>query len=300
MTVVGGYLGSGKTTLINHLLRHADGLRLAVLVNEFGSLPIDADLIESEDDNVISIAGGCVCCSYGNDLMMAMIDLVKMEPRPDHVLIEASGVALPGSIAASISLISQYTLEGVLVLSDVETIRDRARDTYLADTIVHQLADADLIVLNKTDLVAPDVVADVRAWLSENYDAVKVLEASHARLPLSVAIGAIRRHGADRRPMNGRHVHDQDVYDTESFPVNGRVDVDSLARNLASAQLQLIRAKGFAKSADGTCHAIQVVGRRSTVAPVRNAPATGLVCIGINSQFSRSAIRRAIDEATAD
>ena len=81
VTVIGGYLGAGKTTLVNHLLRNADGLRIAVLVNEFGTLPIDADLIEAQDDNVIAIAGGCVCCSYGNDLVMAMIELARMEPR---------------------------------------------------------------------------------------------------------------------------------------------------------------------------------------------------------------------------
>jgi G3E family GTPase len=82
VTVIGGYLGTGKTTLINQMSCHADGMRLAVLVNDFGELPIDADLIESRDDNVISITGGCVCCSYGSDLMEALIDLDQMDPAP--------------------------------------------------------------------------------------------------------------------------------------------------------------------------------------------------------------------------
>ena len=104
VTVIGGYLGAGKTTLVNHLLRHAQGLRIAVLVNEFGALPIDADLIETQDENIISIAGGCVCCSYGNDLILAMLDLAKLTPAPQHVLLEASGVAIPGAIASSVGL----------------------------------------------------------------------------------------------------------------------------------------------------------------------------------------------------
>ncbi len=87
VTVIGGYLGSGKTTLVNHLLRHADGLRLAVLVNEFGELAIDADLIEATGDDIIAIAGGCVCCSFGSDLTAALVDMAAMQPRPDHVLI---------------------------------------------------------------------------------------------------------------------------------------------------------------------------------------------------------------------
>ena len=88
VTVVGGYLGAGKTTLVNYLLRNANGLRLAVLVNEFGELAIDKDLIEAEDDGLISISGGCVCCSFGGDLIAALRGLSQMKPQPQHILIE--------------------------------------------------------------------------------------------------------------------------------------------------------------------------------------------------------------------
>ena len=125
VTIIGGYLGAGKTTLVNHLLRHADGVRLAVLVNEFGALPIDSDLIESQDDNIISIAGGCVCCSYGNDLIVSMVDLARMQPRPEHVLIESSGVALPGAIAATVDLLADYRFDGIATLVDAETAKER-------------------------------------------------------------------------------------------------------------------------------------------------------------------------------
>ena len=108
VTVVGGYLGAGKTTLVNHLLRNAGGRRLAILVNDFGSLPIDADLIEAEEDDLISIAGGCVCCSFGSDLMGALMKLAARTPAPDHLLIETSGVALPGSVARSVALLAAF------------------------------------------------------------------------------------------------------------------------------------------------------------------------------------------------
>ena len=99
-TIIAGYLGAGKTTLVNHLLRNNDGRRFAVLVNEFGELAIDADLIESDEGDLLSLSGGCICCSYGSDLMDALIKLSDRAADLDGLLIEASGVALPGGIGA--------------------------------------------------------------------------------------------------------------------------------------------------------------------------------------------------------
>lgn len=127
VTIVGGYLGAGKTTLVNHLLRHADGLRIAVLVNDFGDLPIDADLIESADGDVIALAGGCVCCAFGSDLVGALIALARRAPRPDHVLIETSGVALPGAVARTLTLVAGLERQGVLVVVDAQRARPRRR-----------------------------------------------------------------------------------------------------------------------------------------------------------------------------
>ena len=120
VTVVGGYLGAGKTTLVNSLLRQADGRRLAVMVNEFGALPIDASLVEAADDRIVSLTGGCVCCSYGEDLVSSLVMLAALEPRPDHVLLEASGVAFPGAIAGTVGLLQDFALDGAVVLADAE------------------------------------------------------------------------------------------------------------------------------------------------------------------------------------
>ena len=210
VTVIGGYLGAGKTTLVNHLLRVAAGRddggpcggrderrRLAVLVNEFGELAIDADLIEAEDGDVVSLAGGCVCCSYGNDLMLTLDELRRRDPAPDHVLLEASGVAIPGAIAASLSLLPGYAREAVVVLVDVESVRARLADRYVGDTVARQLADADLLLLNKCDLVDRATLGRVRDALREHGDAPSV-PASHSRVPLEVVLGADpRRRSAD-------------------------------------------------------------------------------------------------------
>ncbi|MDI1263786.1 MAG: GTP-binding protein, partial [bacterium] len=135
VTLIGGYLGAGKTTLVNSLLRNANGRRLAVLVNEFGSLPIDGDLITARDGNLISISGGCICCSFGSDLVAALVDMTARGQLIDHLLIETSGVALPGSIVQSIGLLPGLALDGVIVLADAETIEERARDRYMGDTV---------------------------------------------------------------------------------------------------------------------------------------------------------------------
>ncbi|MDX1377138.1 MAG: GTP-binding protein, partial [Burkholderiales bacterium] len=182
VTVIGGYLGAGKTTLVNHLLRHAGGRRLAVLVNDFGDLPIDADLIEADTGGVLSLAGGCICCSFGNDLMAALATLPARRPPPEHVLIEASGVALPGTVAASLALLADVALDAVVVLADAQGVRARAADRYLADTIERQLRAADIVVLNKVDLVDPAERAALRDWLGAAAPGARVLDAVRAAL----------------------------------------------------------------------------------------------------------------------
>ncbi|MGA0236491.1 MAG: CobW family GTP-binding protein, partial [Alphaproteobacteria bacterium] len=143
VTVIGGYLGAGKTTLVNHLLRNANGRRLAILVNEFGNIAIDEDLIEAEEDGLISISGGCICCSFGNDLIGAIDELRRSDLAPDHIVVETSGVALPGAVVASLGLMDTIVPDGIVVLVDAETVLKQAADDYIGDTITRQLADAE-------------------------------------------------------------------------------------------------------------------------------------------------------------
>ncbi|MEM8973692.1 MAG: CobW family GTP-binding protein [Pseudomonadota bacterium] len=295
VTVIGGYLGAGKTTLVNHLLRHAQGLRIAVLVNEFGALPIDADLIEAQDENIISIAGGCVCCSYGNDLILAMLDLAKLTPAPQHVLLEASGVAIPGAIASSVGLLAGYTLDGVVVLADAETLRQRADDKYMGDTVRQQLQDADILVLNKTDLVEAQLLGETNDWLASEFSEAKVIATEHARLPLDVVLGQAR----SGRPLPAQsELHHGNLFESQSYTLDGPVDVTRLAQALVQDELGVIRAKGFAIAGDGTPHELQVVGRRWTMTAVTEVPYTGIVCIGPASQLRADLIGTIVSEVT--
>ena len=137
--LISGYLGAGKTTLINNLLRQPNGKRLAVLVNEFGELAIDEDLIEAKNDNLISISGGCICCSFGDDLSGALSDLEKFLQAPDSILIASSGVALPNQIVANVGLLNKFFMAGVVCIVDCSNVLQKLRDGYVSDLIASQI-----------------------------------------------------------------------------------------------------------------------------------------------------------------
>lgn len=285
VTIIGGYLGSGKTTLVNHLLRNANGLRLAVLVNEFGELSIDEDLIEAEDDEIISIAGSCICCSFGNDLTAALMDLAKLDPRPDHILIEASGVAIPGSIANSICLLADYSSDGIVVLTDAETIQSAVEDKYMGDTVARQLNDADIIILNKTDLVEVNALKATKRWLSEQNNQAVVVETVQGKVPPEVVLASFlgRTHSA------GTHFETTQL-DMVKLKLAGSIDVEALSKTLAEGNLGIVRAKGFATSIDGEKKLVQVVGRRWETSLAADNFEDGIICLGFKGMLNHGAI----------
>lgn len=163
MTVIGGYLGAGKTTLVNEILAAAGGRRVAVVVNDFGSVNIDAALIRSRSEDTLELSNGCVCCSLADGMAAVMERLAAMTPRPEHVLVEVSGVGDPAAVAAWGDH-PGFRRGGVLVCADVETVRAGAADRWVGDTVVRQLCAAGTLLLTKTDLAGPERTAAVRRW----------------------------------------------------------------------------------------------------------------------------------------
>jgi len=311
--VLGGYLGAGKTTLLNRLLRQADGRRIAVMVNDFGQVGIDADLIESRDGDVMNLAGGCVCCSVGSDLIGALVALPQRTPPPDLVLIEASGVALPGSIARSVRLAPGIEVDGVVVLADAETIRARAVDRYVGDTVLQQLRDADLLVLTKIDLIGDDDARAVREWLAGVAPRARIVEAVEGDIPPELVLGladgghpvqSLARRGAglfagdpSARRLAGRRPAAAEVFDSVSLTVPDPVDPEALARALADPGAGVVRAKGIVRDAAGGWTVIQTVGARARCSPADPGTAAGrgdgpgrLVAIGIRGIFDPQAV----------
>jgi len=169
--VVGGYLGAGKTTLVNRLLRQAAGpapRRIAVLVNDFGEVVIDADLIVGAEGGVLSLAGGCVCCAIGADLVGALRQVAARTPPPQAVLVETSGVALPAAVARTVALVPELRVENIVVVADAAALRRQADERYVGSTVRRQLHEADLVLIAKADLVQPPALAQLQAWLPAN------------------------------------------------------------------------------------------------------------------------------------
>ena len=288
VTVIGGYLGSGKTTLINHLLRSADGSRLAVLVNEFGNLPIDGDLIEAIDGEVINVVGGCICCSYGTDLVAGLLDIGLAEPKADHILIEASGVALPGAVAGTVQILNGFSLNGVVVMADAEMVRQLAQDYYLSDTITRQLTDADFVILNKVDLVTDNSRTATLGWLAKEYPDTRFIETSRANLPPALLLGMPQN--SDRH-LSDRSVSHASLFSSISIELENVMDVERFAEALTSPALGLIRTKGFVKSAAGAVKALQTVGRRWELFHANENVQCRIVCIGTNVNWDPEALR---------
>jgi G3E family GTPase len=169
LVVLGGYLGAGKTTLVNRLLREAGtaGRRVAVLVNDFGEVSIDADLVVGAEGGVLALAGGCVCCSYGADLLGAVGGMAARAPPPDVLLVETSGVGLPAAVARTAALAPGVRVEGLVVLADAAAVRAQAADRYVGGTVRQQLREADLVLLSKADLAGAAEAAAVAAWLRD-------------------------------------------------------------------------------------------------------------------------------------
>jgi G3E family GTPase len=312
--VLGGWLGAGKTTLVNRLLRAADGRRIAVLVNDFGDVGIDADLIVSRDGSVMNLAGGCVCCSVGSDLLEALVALPRSEPPFDLVLLETSGVALPGSVARSARLAPGIAVDGTVVLVDAETVRARADDRHVGDTVRQQLAEADLLVLNKVDLVPWEAMPALRSWLHAAAPRAPVVEAVESAVPPEVVLGigeaplrAAPVGAPDRGPRLGRARRPPPaaaVFVSASFELAGRYDLAALGSALADPELGLVRAKGALLDAAGGRAVLQAVGTRVRTGPAlpgspaaeADAPAR-LVTIGLRGALDASEIAARIAAA---
>jgi G3E family GTPase len=244
VTVIGGYLGSGKTTLLNQVLRQAGGRRIAVLVNDFGQIGIDGDLIAAADGDTITLTNGCVCCQIGSDLMTALWSVRDREHPPEHVIIEASGIADPVPIANH-ALTPGFELDGVVVLLDAETVRRRERHPVVGRTIRRQLSAADVLVLNKIDLVSLEQLADLDAWLAHAAPRVPVLHARDGEVPMAALVGA--GHSGVRAAEPADHGHD---YRTVSLTLSEPVKRESLERMLDSLSPGVLRAKGILRLAE--------------------------------------------------
>ena len=322
-TVIGGFLGAGKTTLLKHWLTHAAGRRLAVLVNDFGELNLDAELIAQAGGDAVGLSNGCVCCSIGDDLSGALIRLLDAWPPFDAVVVEASGVSDPWRIAQYALADPRLRLDGVLLLVDAAAVAAQAQDPLLADTLARPLAHADLVLLNKADLATPAELAAAHAWLAAHAPAgIAMLETVQADLPPDL-LGATlyQPKGTDwARATTEAGAEEADAAETDDAPgaptsaspprlapppvahdrrfeawacaPAGRYDPARLRAWLRALPPGVLRLKALLPAASGGWLEAHWAGRHPSLKAGAPPPEAGaqLVAIGLAGQLPRQAL----------
>ncbi len=275
VTVVTGFLGAGKTTLIRHLLQNPEGRRLAVLVNEFGDVGVDGDLIRACADancpeaNIVELTNGCICCTVADEFIPSIERLLALDPRPDHIVIETSGLALPKPLLKAFDwpdLRSRITIDGVIALADAEAVaagrfapdpahpgdaREVDHETPLSEVFEDQIACADIVLLSKADLAGEDGLAAARKIIAAKAPRpLPMVALTEGVIDPRVVLGinAAAEDDLAARPSHhdGEEEHDHDDFDTVVIDLPEQAAPETLAAKvakLAEAQ-KILRVKG--------------------------------------------------------
>ncbi len=329
-TVVTGFLGAGKTTLIRHMLQNAEGRRIALIINEFGDLGVDGDILKGcgdetcREEDVVELSNGCICCTVADDFIPTMEKLLARPDAPDHIVIETSGLALPQPLVRAFNwpgISTKVTVDGVVTVVDGKAVNDgqfahnltaidaqRAADenldheTPLSELFEDQIACADMIVVNKTDLLSDTETDTLTGKLkSDSRDGVQVVRASMGALPVDVLLGQgvgaesdldarhevhHHHHHDDNHHHDHEHEHGHDEF--ESFIVTRPeiTDAKAFAEQVADVirAHNILRLKGFAAVAGKPMRlTLQAVGPRVDTyfdGPLTGPRETRLVVIG--------------------
>jgi cobalamin biosynthesis protein CobW len=279
-TVVTGFLGAGKTTLIRNILENAAGRRLAIIVNEFGDVGIDGEILKGcgvdacPEENVVELANGCICCTVADDFVPALDTILSREPRVDHILIETSGLALPKPLVQAFqwpTVKSRVTVDGVVAVVDGAALADgrvasdmnalaaqRGADPSLEhddpveEVFRDQVACADLVILSKADLIDAEGAARANAAVGGHLGrAVKVVPSTHGRVDPSILLGlglAVEEAIDGRRTLHDDELdHEHDEFDSFVVDIAAVADPQALAERvrLAAEKENVLRVKGF-------------------------------------------------------
>ncbi len=280
-TVITGFLGAGKTSLIRHALARSDGRRIALIVNEFGDLGVDESLLRGcgdaacDEAGIVELANGCLCCTVADDFVPAIDALLAREPAPDHILIETSGLALPKPLVAAFNwpeIRTRLTVDGVIAVVDGPALAEgrfaedetalqaqrEADDSLdhespLAELFEDQIACADMVVFNKTDLLATDGGDEGEARLRPHLRAgVRIVRAAHGRIPPDILLGLEAAAETDLGSRRSHHDEAGDDHDHEAFEsfvlrmgaIQDPAAFEARLRDAAETH-DLLRAKGF-------------------------------------------------------
>ncbi len=296
VTLVGGFLGAGKTTLVNHLLRHSGGRRIGVVVNDFGSINIDADLIVGVDDQVMRLSNGCICCSMRSGVIDTMMRLSERSDDLDHVLVEASGASDPGALVEAfreLQGLGAIRFDGLVTVVDADQVR--FGDDEVGRLMRRQVQGADLVIVNKIDLVSEP--SRVKEAIRDVEPEARLVESTFGRVPLDVLLGlpprAVRARGPAEHPD----------FRTFTWVHAAPVAFKPMFDGILSFPPSVLRAKGFLNLAERPQQKVvaHLVGRRLYAQPIGTwdgeTPESRLVVIGTFDEAEQASLTAHLESA---
>ena len=321
ITILTGFLGAGKTTLLNRILNGNHGLRVAVLVNDFGAINIDAELVVGVQDDVISLANGCVCCSIRDDLVETVKETINRPEAPEYILLEASGVADPAGIAMTFAdpiLQDRIRLDSVTCVLDADQVFAHPEYPDLMALKLRQISFSDMLVLNKIDLADHKQVSKVRAWLDDNFNRLRIIETSHCDVPLEILLSVGRfdlaQTSLSTTALNHafcadadcQHDHQNDdhakSFGTWCFETDQPMSFGALRTLARKLPGNIYRCKGiiYASDAPKRRAVLQVVGRRVDITVQaewgQSTPRTHIVAIGAPDSINSEELQALFEE----
>jgi G3E family GTPase len=324
LTILTGFLGAGKTTLLNHLLHSDHGLKIAVLVNDFGAINIDSQLITAVDGDTVSLSNGCICCTIRGDLLKATTDLLNRAEAPEYIVVETSGVSDPLEVALTFNvpqLANRVRVDSIITVVDAENARNLQQREYEILSFA-QIGVADIVVINKVDLVTAEDKQRLEAWIRDITPSARILESIQGAVPPEFVFGVgaydperlaarqaqeVHVHGSEDHEHEHIHEHTDHslVFDTWSWTTDQPLLLKSLRKAIETLPVTIFRAKGFAYLADVPERkaVLQVVGRRVSLNMGEvwgsQQPFTQIVVIGTHDRVDEAALQAHFEKTLA-
>lgn len=333
MTILSGFLGAGKTTLLNHILHGEHGLKIAVLVNDFGAINIDAQLVVGVEGEMVQLSNGCICCTIRGDLLKETLKLLRRPNPPEYIIVETSGVSDPIAVANTFLMPEVghiVEVDSILVVVDAEQLL--SLDDTNADLALDQLDVADIVVLNKVDLVTPTELHVVKEHIQSVIPSARILETTYGQVPLELVIGVgeydperlrqreerdVHVHGVeeevdhehghdhphDEADHEHEHHHDHDhstVFSTWSWETDQPMALTPFRELCQRLPTSIYRAKGVINLRDVPDNRVvfQMVGKRASLIVEEEweeTPRTQMVFISAYGALDAEALRTQLD-----
>ncbi len=325
VTIITGFLGSGKTTLLNHILQNQQDLKVAVLVNEFGDINIDSQLLVSVDQDMMELSNGCICCTINEGLVEAVYKVLERGDRVDYMVVETTGVADPLPIALTFlgtELQHLTRLDSILTVVDTETFTP---SHYKSEAAFSQIMYGDIIILNKTDLASPEKIAELEAFVNKEKKGARILRSQHGVVPLPLILDVkINKsdlkspekpeaanhdhhdHHADHNHDHHDHHHSEhlanDGFVSISFQSDRPLELDKFQKFLDhQLPVDVFRAKGILRFANiPNRYVFQLSGKRYELKTEESAQPAKVQLVLIGRNLDKEQLLKQLDDCLAE